>query len=128
VGFLSSRPISKGTRLQLLTFVSHFTRSRSVAAILGIDPSLSSLAFLATALVFEASEKKGDVYNILWALVFGFATLNILGLVVKRFEPRQNRMSFGELLAVLTVVVSIFLLGWEMLYLFKVFPIRLSGH
>ena len=114
--------------MQLLTFVSYFTRSRSVAAILGIDPRLSSLAFLATALLFEASEKKGDVYNILWALVFGFATLNILGLVVKRFEPRQNRMSFGELLAVLTVVVSIFLLGWEMLYLFKVFPIRLSGH
>ena len=119
-------PNPKGTRLQLLTFVSHFTRSRSVAAICGSDPRLSSLAFLATALVFEASDKKGDVYNILWALVFGFATLNILGLVVRRFEPHQNRMTFGELLAVLTVLVSIFLLGWEMLYLFKVLPIRIS--
>ena len=111
--------------MQLLTFVSHLTRSRSVAAIFGSAPRLSSLAFLATALVFEASEKKGDVYNILWALVFGFATLNILGLVVKRYEPHQNRMTFGEVLAVLTVVVSIFLLGWEMLYMFKVLPLRL---
>ena len=124
-GILKFAPDSQGTRLQLLTFVSHFTRSRSVAAIFGSDPRLSSLAFFASALVFEASEKKGDVYNILWALVFGFATLNILGLVVKRFEPHQNRMTFGEVLAVLTVLVSIFLLGWEMLYIFKVLPIRL---
>jgi hypothetical protein len=114
--------------LQLLTLVSHFTRSRSIAAALPSDPRLSSFAFLATVLFFEASEKKGDVYNILWAVVFGFATLNILGLVVRRFEPRQNRMSFGELLAVATVVVSVFLLCWEMLYLFKVLPIRLSVH
>ena len=121
---VSSRPL-QGTRLQLLTFVSHLSRSRSIAAIFGSDPRLSSLAFLASVLVFEASEKKGDVYNLLWALVFGFATLNILGLVVKRFEPHQNRMSFGEVLAVLTVLVSIFLLGWEMLYIFKVLPIRL---
>jgi len=78
--------------------------------------------------LFEVSEKKGDVYNILWALVFGFATLNILSLVAKRFEPRHNRMSFGEVLAVGTVIISVFLLAWEMLYLFKILPIRLSGH
>jgi hypothetical protein len=35
-------------------------------------------------------------------------------------------MTFGEVLAVMTVVVAVFLLGWEMLYLFKVLPIRLS--
>jgi hypothetical protein len=28
----------------------------------------------------------------------------------------------------MTVVVSVFLLGWEMLTLFKVLPIRLSSH
>ena len=114
--------------MQLLTLVNHFTRSRSLAAILGSDARLSSLAFLGTVFFFEASEKKGDVYNILWVVVFGFATLNILSLVVKRFEPRQNRMSFGEFLAVLTVIISMFLLAWEMLYLFKVLPIRLSTH
>jgi len=114
--------------LQLLTLVSHFTRSRPIATVLGSDTRLSSLAFLATVALLEASEKKGDVYNILWAVVFGFATLNILSLVAKRFEPRQNRMSFGEVLAVGTVIMSVFLLAWEMLYLFKVLPIRLSGH
>ena len=34
-------------------------------------------------------------------------------------------MSFGEILAVGTVIVAVFLLGWEMLYLFKILPIRL---
>ena len=85
---------------------------------------MPSLAFLAVSL-FESS-KKGDAYNLLWALVFGFATLNILSLVAKRFEPHPNRMSFGEILAVMTVLVAVFLLGWEMLYLFKILPIRLS--
>jgi len=30
------------------------------------------------------------------------------------------------MMAVLTVIVAVFLLGWEMLYLLKVLPIRLS--
>lgn len=74
------------------------------------------------------SNKKGDVYNILWALVFGFATLNILGLLARRFEPNRTRLSFGELLAILVVIIAVFLLGWEMLYLFHVFPIKLQPH
>jgi hypothetical protein len=74
------------------------------------------------------SEKKGDVYNILWALVFGFATINILGLVTKRLEPSRTRMNFGETLAIMVVVVSVFLLGWEMLYVFHVLPIQLQQH
>jgi len=74
------------------------------------------------------SDKKSDVFNILWGLVFGFATLNILGLLARRFEPNRNRLSFGELLAVLVVVVAVFLLGWEMLYLFHVLPIKLQPH
>lgn len=85
---------------------------------------MPALAFFAVSL-FESS-KKGDAYNLLWALVFGFATLNILSLVAKRFEPHPNRMSFGEILAVMTVLVAVFLLGWEMLYLFKILPIRLG--
>jgi hypothetical protein len=107
--------------LHLLTLANHFTRS---SAAVGRGFSMPSLAFLAVSL-FESS-KKGDAYNLLWALVFGFATLNILSLVAKRFEPHPNRMSFGEILAVMTVLVAVFLLGWEMLYLFKILPIRLS--
>ncbi len=68
---------------------------------------------------------KTNVYNILWVLVFGFATLNIFNLGTRHFEPGKNRLSFGEMIAILVVVVSIFLLGWEMLYLFKVFPLKL---
>jgi hypothetical protein len=69
--------------------------------------------------------RKGDVFNVLWVLVFGFATLNILGLVARRFEPNRTRMSFGEMLAVLVVIVSFFLLAWEMLNLLHIFPIKL---
>ena len=70
--------------------------------------------------------KRGDVYNILWVLVFGFATMNILGLVARKFEPERSRLSFGESLAIMVVVVSVALLGWEMLYFFKVLPIKLK--
>ena len=75
--------------------------------------------------VFEGFGKKGDIYNILWVLVFGFATLNILGLVARRFEPNRNRLNFGETIAIMVVIVSIVLLGWEMLTLFKIFPLKL---
>jgi len=87
--------------------------------------SISPWALFGFFTLLETS-KKGDVYNILWALVFGFATINILGLVSRRIDPnRQNRMSFGEIMAVGTVAVAVILLGWEMLYLFKVLPLRL---
>jgi hypothetical protein len=71
------------------------------------------------------SSRKPDAYNILWVLVFGFATLNILGLVARRFDPDRSRLNFGEILAIMVVLVSLFLLTSEMLYLFKVFPIKL---
>ena len=85
----------------------------------------------ASLFVFQYSEefsgKKGNVYNILWVLVFGFATLNILGLIARRFEPRRSsNLNFGEILAITVVVVSIILLSWEMLYLFHVLPIKLE--
>jgi len=66
-----------------------------------------------------------EIYNILWALVFGFATINILSLGARRFEEKSG-LNFGEVLAILVVIVSIVLLGWEMLYVFHVLPIRLS--
>ena len=66
-----------------------------------------------------------DIYNILWAVVFGFATLNILSLASRRMEPGRRGLSFGELLAVLTVLVSLSLLGWEMLSLLHIFPLKL---
>jgi hypothetical protein len=71
-------------------------------------------------------ERRDDLYNILWAVVFGFATLNILSLAARRFEPNRRGMSFGELMAVLIVVLSIFLLGWELLNVFHIFPIKLQ--
>ena len=62
------------------------------------------------------------------ALVFGFATLNILSLVSRRFDPNRHRMSFGEMMALGTVLVAVILLGWEMFNLLHIFPIRLSSH
>ena len=76
----------------------------------------------------QHSSKKDNVYNILWVLVFGFATLNILGLVARRFEPRRSNLNFGEMLAITVTVVSVVLLGWEMLSLFHIFPIRIQPH
>ena len=111
--------------MQLLTLVHQVTRPQEIAAI--FQRHVSSLTVLSAVALFESSDKRGDVYNLLWALVFGFATLNILSLVAKRFEPHHNRMSFGEIMAVGTVIVAVFLLGWEMLYLFKILPIHLSG-
>ena len=74
----------------------------------------------------QFSSKKDNVYNILWVLVFGFATLNILGLVARRFEPRRSNLNFGEILAITVTVVSLILLGWEMLSLLHIFPIKIQ--
>jgi hypothetical protein len=71
------------------------------------------------------SAKKGSVYNVLWVLVFGFATLNILGLVLRRFDPRKSGLNFGEILAITVVFVSVFLLGLEMLGVFHILPVKL---
>jgi hypothetical protein len=76
--------------------------------------------------MFLLRSTREEVYNILWALVFGFATLNILSLGARRFEQDKRGLNFGETLAVLVVLVSIILLGWEMLYLFHILPIRLT--
>ena len=77
-------------------------------------------------LAFQYGDRKTNAYNILWALVFGFATLNILGLVSRRFDPDRNRLSFGEAIAIIVVVASVALLAWEMLYVFHILPIKLQ--
>jgi len=68
---------------------------------------------------------QNDIYNILWAVVFGFATLNILSLAARHFEPNRRGLTFGELMAVLIVMIAIFLLGWELLSMIHIFPIQL---
>jgi|SRR5579863_5097541 len=87
---------------------------------------LQSLLLIMFQFSERSSGKKDNVYNILWVLVFGFATLNILGLVARRLEPRRSSLNYGEILAITVTVVSVFLLGWEMLSLFHIFPIKLQ--
>jgi hypothetical protein len=76
-------------------------------------------------LAFQDGGSHSDIYNVLWAVVFGFATLNILNLATRRFEPTRRGMSFGEIMAVLVVLLSVFMLGWEMLNMLHIFPLRL---
>jgi hypothetical protein len=78
--------------------------------------------------IFQNSDKQEGVYDILWAVVFGFATLNIVGLALRRFETTGNRLNLGEILAIMVVGVSVVLLGWEMLYVLKILPIKLQPH
>jgi hypothetical protein len=98
----------------------------------GFGSALNALALMFLLQFSELSgyyeEKKASVYNVLWVLVFGFATLNILGLVLRRFEPRRSGLSFGEILAITVVVFSLLLLGLEMLNLFNILPIKLERH
>jgi phosphatidylserine synthase len=82
--------------------------------------------FGAMPALFLLRSTRQEVYNILWALVFGFATINILSLGARRFEQEKGGLNFGEMLAILVVVVSIVLLGWELLYQFGILPIRLN--
>jgi hypothetical protein len=111
--------------LATLTLISGFTRTtRAIVAIYPAARTCSAIALSMALAVFYRGSRQ-DVYNILWAVVFGFATLNILSLAARRLEPRRG-LSFGELMAVAVVVVSIFLLGWEMLNLFHIFPIKLQ--
>ena len=109
-----------------VSFISTVTRASR--AVIVFYPTLRASAALfagiAVAAIYRGS--RYDVYNILWAVVFGFATLNILSLAAKRFEPNHRGLSFGELLAVMVVLLSVFLLAMEMLNLFHIFPIKLQ--
>jgi hypothetical protein len=94
----------------------------------GWSPSIRVLRASAGILpaAFLLVSTREQVYNVLWALVFGFATINILSLGARRFDAHKRGLNFGEVLAILIVVVSIVLLGWEMLYLFHILPIHLA--
>ncbi len=76
--------------------------------------------------LFLLRTTREEIYNILWALVFAFATLNILSLGARRFEQSKTGLSFGEVLAILVVLVSIVMLSWELLYVFHILPIRFT--
>jgi hypothetical protein len=81
-----------------------------------------------SALAFQVALGGLSVYDVLWGAVFGFATLNILGLLARRFEPGRTRMTLGEILAITAAAVSLLMLGWELLFTFHVLPIHLDPH
>ena len=111
----------------LITSTTVSTVSRVLPKPTALCPEYLSLLLLQASELSEIwTAKKGSVYNVLWVLVFGFATLNILGLVLRRFEPRRSGLNFGEMLAIAVVFVSVFLLGLEMLNVFHIFPIKLT--
>jgi hypothetical protein len=101
---------------------------RSTRAVLSLHNLVRAQpAVIASLVVLQRhASRRGDVYNILWAVVFGFATLNILTLAARRFEPNRRGLTFGELMAVMVVLISVFLLGWELLGVFRIFPIKLQ--
>lgn len=109
-----------------VSLITGFTRTtRAALALYIVARAYAAVIFgVAVTLLYRGSRQ--DVYNILWAVVFGFATLNILSLAARRLEPARRGLSFGELMAVMVVLLSVFLLGWEMLNLFHVFPIKLK--
>lgn len=111
--------------LALTTMViAGFARTKFAALSINV---LAHAQFMAFLLLFERqSGGRNDVYNILWVVVFGFATINILSLAARRFEPNRRGLSFGELMAVVIVLLSIFLLGSELLNVFRIFPIKLQ--
>jgi hypothetical protein len=100
--------------------------SRAAVAVYPVVRAPSTLFLAIAAALFSRHGARDDIYNVLWAVVFGFATLNILSLAARHFEPTRRGLTFGELLAVLVVVISLFLLGWEMLTVFHIFPIKLK--
>jgi hypothetical protein len=109
--------------LSSTTLISGLARTTRMALSLHVHAQSAFAASL--ILAARHSNRQNGVFNILWAFVFGFATLNILSLAARRFEPNRRGLTFGELLAVLVVLLSVFLLGWELLGVFHIFPIKL---
>jgi hypothetical protein len=109
---------------QLLMLVAPLGQVRDLTACL--NRALQAFTAGLVPALFLVRTTREEIYNALWALVFAFATLNILSLGAKRFDPNRSGLTFGEVLAILVVVVSLILLGWEMLYLFHILPIQLA--
>lgn len=105
--------------------ISGFARTTRAAVAIYPAARASATLFFGIAVAVFYRESRQDAYDILWAVVFGFATLNILALAARRVEPGRRGLSFGELMAVGTVVLSIILLAWEMLNSLHIFPIKL---
>jgi hypothetical protein len=106
--------------------VSSIARTTRAALSLHVLLRVQPAVVAGLMLLQRHSKSRIDVYNILWAVVFGFATLNILSLAARRFEPNRRGLTFGELMAVLVVLLSVFLLGWELLGAIHIFPIKLQ--
>jgi len=112
--------------------MSPFIAALKTGVACAVRPSLAALVrlqqvfMLGVLFLIQYPGKKGDVYNILWVLVFGFATLNILGLAARRYEAERSRMSFGEFLAVMVVLISVGMLAFELLHMFHIFPLKLQ--
>ena len=110
-----------------VSVISSFARTtRAALALYAIARAQAAIVIGLAVSVMVRGPRRQDVYNVLWAVVFGFATLNILGLAARRFEPTRRGLTFGEIMAVMVVVVSIILLGWETLNLLHIFPIQLK--
>jgi hypothetical protein len=120
-----SAPIQDMASSPAMSVLTGVTRTARAAAALYPAVRGQAPAFVGFVLALQYRGSRGDVYNILWAVVFGFATLNILSLAARRFEPTRRGLTFGELMAVMVVILSILLLGWEMLNLLHIFPIKL---
>src|SRR5712692_3414952 len=110
-----------------VSLIAGFTRTtRTVLVVYPVARAYAAVFFGVGVTLFYRGSRQ-DLNNILWAVVFGFATLNIISLAAKRFEPGHRGLTFGELLAVLVVLLSVFLLALEMFNLFHIFPIKLRS-
>jgi hypothetical protein len=105
--------------------ISNLTRTTQTALAAYPAARAQGAVFFGVAFALLYRGTREDIYNILWAVVFGFATLNILSLAARRFEPTRRGLSFGELMAVMVVIISVILLALELLNLAHVFPIKL---
>jgi hypothetical protein len=105
--------------------ISEFARTTRVAAAIYPIARAYATLFLGFTVAAFYRQPRRDAYDVLWVVVFAFATLNILGLAARRMEPGHRGLSFGELMAVGVVVLSVVLLGWEMLGSLHIFPIKL---
>jgi hypothetical protein len=110
-----------------ITLISSLGRTTKAGILLLAAVRSYAAMFFSVAFAVFFRGTRQDAYDLLWVVVFGFATLNILGLAARRMEPNRRGITFGEIIAVMVVLIAILLLGWEMLNQFHIFPIRL-GH
>jgi hypothetical protein len=88
-------------------------------------PGYSTAMFLVRLQALVLGEGSDNLFNILIAVVCGFASLNILNLLTRPAQPVRG-LTFGEMMAIMGAIVSLLLLGAEMLRVYHVFPIKLQ--